>query len=626
MVRVVAFMFFAAVLAADVTEQFDDGVKPLRVSSPIISEEDFGSQVMPSQYKCDACRAVMFQLNIALQAKHPKGRKMHEWEYIELFEDVCQNSFQSYGITSVDGENRLSGPGIPWESRGGTMVTSGEVSWARRLSAACQSHIFDKFGEDAAYALYQKEQKFDTSACSVELKECTTLGPAWVESQKPLALEDEGTILVQTRRTATDFHKSVVAAEPQDAALVTCEDDYQFLEFDVDEQTCASFLDVNISEWDVVSGATPIECVSNMACRCVAILTTDELVLKGGEPRWLCEHCAVIDLPEGPSQIEAAEQDEGHHLLQANQHLKAQTSETAEIIVQAEVASCRRNFELAQYDVSEEQCEKGDFSDTASVEPECDDQGMKCRCFDFITLKGKFLLGRKIITPRFICQPCVQEESLVQIRNPQFGSIGFGGCRSSLPTKGNQCHMQFQDNTVFCRAEGSSTLRHANGNVNYQAYLAVDGQLAGGNHGFFHSSLESYPWLKISFMQGDQRTPKPMTVTRVEIYQRCDATELYHQTNFDIRGTDDQETTPLYAGPRLTGGKICSRNQVQSTGDTKFTFPCRTPIEAAKEIWIQKTTVPMYGAGWPNSARGNGGGRRSNVPVSFLMINEVVVF
>merc|ERR1739848_712934 len=151
-----------------------------------------------------------------------------------------------------------------------------------------------------------------------------------------------------------------------------------------------------------------------------------------------------------------------------------------------------------------------------------------------------------------------------------FGGFGFG-CYATLPTVGNQCYQPKQDSTHFCTARGS-VYRHAPFYGDYSPYLAVDGQLAPGNSGFYHSTLEPYPWLKIEFVKPDQVTPEPKEVKRVEIYQRCDANELYHQTAFDIRGTEDQAATPLYARPQLTGGKFCSTTtQVFFTGGTKFT-------------------------------------------------------
>ena len=164
--------------------------------------------------------------------------------------------------------------------------------------------------------------------------------------------------------------------------------------------------------------------------------------------------------------------------------------------------------------------------------------------------------------------------------------------------------------------------------------MAVDGQLSPGNSGFYHSNLEPYPWLKIDLKKGDNSDYLAKPVARVEVYQRCDANELYHQTSFDIRGTEDQAATPLYPAPRLVGGKICSTtNQVFFTGGTKFTVPCPTPIMDAKEIWIQKTTLHSHGSGWPNyngnawnSYSGNAPAQNSNWPVAFMMVNEVVLY
>ena len=107
--------------------------------------------------------------------------------------------------------------------------------------------------------------------------------------------------------------------------------------------------------------------------------------------------------------------------------------------------------------------------------------------------------------------------------------------------------------------------------------------------------------MKIDLKKGDNSDYLAKPVARVEVYQRCDANELYHQTSFDIRGTDDQAATPLYPTPRLVGGKPCrTTNQLFFTGGTKFTVPCIIPIMDAKEIWIQKTTLHSHGVGWSN--------------------------
>ena len=63
--------------------------------------------------------------------------------------------------------------------------------------------------------------------------------------------------------------------------------------------------------------------------------------------------------------------------------------------------------------------------------------------------------------------------------------------------------MGAQDGTVICSAEGSSVYHNAGFFGDYNPYLAVDGKLSPGNSGFYHSSLESYPYLKIVLRNPD---------------------------------------------------------------------------------------------------------------------------
>ena len=126
------------------------------------------------------------------------------------------------------------------------------------------------------------------------------------------------------------------------------------------------------------------------------------------------------------------------------------------------------------------------------------------------------------------------------------------------------------------------------------------------------------------------------TVNRVEIYQRCDANELYHQTGFDVKWSEDptDNAKAVIPSPRLVGGKYCGNTrQVFFTGGTKFTVPCAQPATDAKEIWIQKTTLHSHGNGWPNyngnqwnAYSGNSPAQNTANPVCFLMINEVVLY
>jgi len=216
------------------------------------------------------------------------------------------------------------------------------------------------------------------------------------------------------------------------------------------------------------------------------------------------------------------------------------------------------------------------------------------------------------------------------------GFNGFG-CGASIPTVGYECYVpETGKGTVICVSTGSSVYANAGFFGDYNAYLATDGQLTPGNSGFYHSNLEPYPWLKIQLRKPDNSDFEPKDVSRVVIYQRCDANELYHQTQFDIKWTDDpaDAAKAVIPSPRLVGGKYCgTTRQVFFTGGTQFTVPCAVKAAAAKEIYIQKTTLHSHGGGWPNyngnqwnSYSGNAPAQNSNWPVAFLMINEVVLY
>jgi len=222
-----------------------------------------------------------------------------------------------------------------------------------------------------------------------------------------------------------------------------------------------------------------------------------------------------------------------------------------------------------------------------------------------------------------------------------FGGFGGGfngfGCASYLPTVGYECYQpETGKGTVICVSQGSSVYRNAPYYGDYNAYLATDGQLSPGNSGFYHSNLEPYPALRIQLRKPDNSDFEPKDVNRVEIYQRCDANELYHQTAFEVKWTDDptDNAKAVIPSPRLVGGKYCSTtNQVFFTGGTKFLVPCRATATAAKEVWIQKTTLHSHGGGWAgyngnqwNAYTGNAPAQNSNLPVAFLMINEVVLY
>merc|ERR1712146_515241 len=83
-----------------------------KIEAPAMTEADQYGYNMPDQYKCDACKAVMYHLNGALKARQPKSRRLQEWEFQDVFDETCANGFQGYGVKLIDGKNVLSGPGL----------------------------------------------------------------------------------------------------------------------------------------------------------------------------------------------------------------------------------------------------------------------------------------------------------------------------------------------------------------------------------------------------------------------------------------------------------------------------------------------------------------------------------
>ncbi|NXA51760.1 MZB1 protein, partial [Nothocercus julius] len=88
--------------------------------APRLSAEEAHSAHMPEHLRCDACRAIAFQIQEHLgkaEAKRSPGRKagaeLRESEYTEVLEKSCTQSWDGYGVMEVEGVKRLTGPGLP---------------------------------------------------------------------------------------------------------------------------------------------------------------------------------------------------------------------------------------------------------------------------------------------------------------------------------------------------------------------------------------------------------------------------------------------------------------------------------------------------------------------------------
>jgi hypothetical protein len=197
----VAVLFHAAAAEKDLgggwqEKKNNEGkvVQELKIEAPTMTEEDQYGYTMPDRYKCDSCRAVMFHIEKDLSKRHPKSRRMKQWEYTDAFDDICKTSFEGYGIKLINGENALSGPALMDRDNqlapGSGAIQMGGESWTKRLGEICRKTIYEKVGEEEVYEAFYKQHKAQAADeaeagaqlslheafCVKELRECET-GP-----------------------------------------------------------------------------------------------------------------------------------------------------------------------------------------------------------------------------------------------------------------------------------------------------------------------------------------------------------------------------------------------------------------------------------------------------------------
>lgn len=159
-------------------------VQQMQIEAPNLSEEDQYGYVMPDMYRCDSCKAVVFHLNQALKKHQMKNRRMHDWEYLEVFEETCNGAFEGYGVKLINGKNALSGPGLKQPDTpkaGGAFIQMGGQGWSNRLSEMCRTIVYDKVGEDELYKRFYSDHKIDESVCHQKISQCSSTG---LQSQK----------------------------------------------------------------------------------------------------------------------------------------------------------------------------------------------------------------------------------------------------------------------------------------------------------------------------------------------------------------------------------------------------------------------------------------------------------
>jgi len=189
-------------------------VQQMKIQAPTLNEEDQFGYSMPQEYRCASCKAVVFHLNAAFKARHPKSRKMKEWEYTELFEETCRSAFDGYGLKLVNGKNALSGPGLPQEdlAEGGAAIQMGGDGWKNRMSAICRMLVNDKVGEEDLYEMYQNAGQIPESMCWNEAAQCLAEGSPKTKQKK--AHTGKGSARTPARASTGDNSNTASVAAP----------------------------------------------------------------------------------------------------------------------------------------------------------------------------------------------------------------------------------------------------------------------------------------------------------------------------------------------------------------------------------------------------------------------------
>lgn len=138
----------------------------LSATAPTLDDEEKYSSHMPTHLRCDACRAVAYQMGQHLAKAEAKShtpdsnglQELSESTYTDVLDRTCSQNWQSYGVREVNQMKRLMGPGL---SKGpepsiSVMITGGP--WPNRLSMTC-FHYLGEFGEDQIYEAYRQGQE-----------------------------------------------------------------------------------------------------------------------------------------------------------------------------------------------------------------------------------------------------------------------------------------------------------------------------------------------------------------------------------------------------------------------------------------------------------------------------------
>ncbi|ELW54031.1 Plasma cell-induced resident endoplasmic reticulum protein [Tupaia chinensis] len=135
----------------------------LSATAPQLDDEEKYSAHMPAHLRCDACRAVAYQMwqhltkaEAKLNNPDSRGRQeLTESVYTDVLDQSCSQNWQDYGVQELNQVKRLVGPGLRKgpEPSISVMITGGP--WPIRLSTTC-FHYLGEFGEDQIYEAHKQ--------------------------------------------------------------------------------------------------------------------------------------------------------------------------------------------------------------------------------------------------------------------------------------------------------------------------------------------------------------------------------------------------------------------------------------------------------------------------------------
>ncbi|XP_020023508.2 marginal zone B- and B1-cell-specific protein [Castor canadensis] len=157
----------------------------LSATAPQLDDEEKYSVHMPAHMRCDACRAVAYQMwqhlakaEAKLHSPDSRGRQeLSESVYTDVLDRSCSQSWQDYGVREVNQVKHLIGPGLSKEPEPSISVVITGGLWPSRLSTTCMYYL-GEFGEERIYEAHQQgEEALEALLCRGAHAACSEKAP-----------------------------------------------------------------------------------------------------------------------------------------------------------------------------------------------------------------------------------------------------------------------------------------------------------------------------------------------------------------------------------------------------------------------------------------------------------------